>query len=67
MPAANDTRSRAPHLPPEEAIHLLRLLTFSGSHPHISDGHVLSPQRIVDVLLDGISAQPSTVRRNSPP
>ncbi|WP_248488771.1 TetR/AcrR family transcriptional regulator [Tsukamurella sp. PLM1] len=46
-------------VPPEEAIHLLRLLTFSGSHPHISDGHVLSPHRIVDVLLDGISAQPS--------
>ena len=53
---------------PEEAIHLLRLLTFSGSHPHISDGHVLSPQRIVDVLLDGISAQPTTpsAGRNSP-
>ncbi|MBS4100069.1 TetR/AcrR family transcriptional regulator [Tsukamurella paurometabola] len=56
-------------VPPEEAIHLLRLLTFSGSHPHISDGHLLSPRRIVDVLLDGISAQPTTesVRRNSPP
>ncbi|MCA0156344.1 TetR/AcrR family transcriptional regulator [Tsukamurella sp. M9C] len=55
-------------VPPEEAIHLLRLLTFSGSHPHISDGHVLSPQRIVDVLLDGISAQPTTpfAGRNSP-
>ncbi|MCS3782201.1 TetR/AcrR family transcriptional regulator [Tsukamurella ocularis] len=54
-------------VPPEEAIHLLRLLTFSGSHPHISDGHVLSPQRIVDVLLDGISAQPTTesAARNS--
>lgn len=54
-------------VPPEEVIHLLRLLTFSGSHPHISDGHVLSPQRIVDVLLDGISAQPTTesAARNS--
>lgn len=43
-------------VPPQEAIHLLRLLTFSGSHPHISHGHVLSPRTIVDVLLDGISA-----------
>lgn len=44
---------------PEEAIHLLRLLTFSGSHPHISEGAILAPQRIVDVLLDGISAHPA--------
>jgi AcrR family transcriptional regulator len=43
---------------PEEAIHLLRLLTFSGSHPHISEGAILAPHRIVDVLLDGISARP---------
>ncbi len=47
---------------PEEAIHLLRLLTFSGSHPHISEGAILSPQRIVDVLLDGISAQPGSAQ-----
>lgn len=44
-------------VPPEEAIHLLRLLTFSGSHPHISEGATLPPHRIVDVLLDGISAR----------
>ncbi|TWS25827.1 TetR/AcrR family transcriptional regulator [Tsukamurella sputi] len=43
-------------VPPEEAIHLLRLLTFSGSHPHISEGAILAPERIVDVLLDGIAA-----------
>jgi 5,10-methenyltetrahydromethanopterin hydrogenase len=43
-------------VPPEEAIHLLRLLTFSGSHPHISEGAILAPDRIVDVLLDGIAA-----------
>lgn len=43
-------------VPPEEAIHLLRLLTFSGSHPHISEGAILPPTRIVDVLLDGIAA-----------
>ncbi|WP_461165913.1 TetR/AcrR family transcriptional regulator [Tsukamurella serpentis] len=43
-------------VPPEEAAHLLRLLTFSGSHPRISQGQVLPPHRIVDVLLDGIAA-----------
>lgn len=46
-------------VPPDQAIHLLRLLTFSGSHPHISHGHVLSPRTVVDVLLDGISAAPA--------
>src|SRR3954469_18733737 len=25
-------------VPPEEFVHVLRLLTFAGSHPHISDG-----------------------------
>ncbi|KXO87707.1 hypothetical protein AXK56_14950 [Tsukamurella pulmonis] len=56
-------------VPPEEAIHLLRLLTFSGSHPHISEGAILAPHRIVDVLLDGIAAQPpsSSARRTSHP
>lgn len=49
-------------VPPEEAIHLLRLLTFSGSHPHISEGAILAPHHIVDVLLDGISAQPNPLR-----
>lgn len=38
---------------PEEAVHLLRLLTFSGSHPHISDRHILTPEQIVDTVLHG--------------
>lgn len=42
-----------------EALQLLRLLTFSGSHPRISEGNTLTAQRIVDVLLDGISAKPA--------
>ncbi|WP_019204279.1 TetR/AcrR family transcriptional regulator [Tsukamurella sp. 1534] len=46
-------------VPPDEAIHLIRLLTFSGSHPHISEGAILAPHRIVDVLLDGIAARPA--------
>lgn len=39
---------------PGELVHLMRLLTFSGTHPHLSDGRPLSPQTIVDTLLDGV-------------
>ena len=35
-------------------VHRLRLLTFAGSHPHISDGALLTPEEIVDTLLDGL-------------
>ncbi len=41
---------------PAELVRYLRLLTFSGSHPEIADGAPLSPQAIVDVLLDGVLA-----------
>ena len=33
---------------------MLRLLTFSGTHPHLSDGRLLTPDQIVDTLLDGV-------------
>ncbi|QBR92393.1 TetR/AcrR family transcriptional regulator [Nocardioides euryhalodurans] len=39
---------------PERALHVIRLLTFAGSHPGIADGRTLSPREIVDVLLDGL-------------
>lgn len=38
---------------PEELVHLLRLLTFSGTHPHLSDGRLLTPEQIVALVLDG--------------
>jgi AcrR family transcriptional regulator len=41
-------------LPPDEFVHRLRLLTFAGSHPHITDGHLLTPEQIVDTLLHGL-------------
>jgi AcrR family transcriptional regulator len=41
-------------VPPEEVVRLLRLLTFSGSHPHISDPRRLEPEEIVDVILHGV-------------
>jgi hypothetical protein len=40
-------------VPPEEVLQLLRLLTFSGSHPHIADQRILSAEQIVDVVLHG--------------
>lgn len=39
---------------PGELVHIMRLLTFSGTHPHLSDGRPLKPQQIVDTLLDGV-------------
>jgi AcrR family transcriptional regulator len=41
-------------LPLERVTDLVRLLTFSGSHPHISQQRPLSPEEIVDVILHGI-------------
>ena len=39
---------------PVQLVHMLRMLTFSGTHPHISDGHLLTPDEIVGTLLDGV-------------
>ncbi|HET6167231.1 MAG TPA: TetR/AcrR family transcriptional regulator [Marmoricola sp.] len=44
-------------IPPEEVVQLLRLLTFSGSHPHISDQRMLTAEQIVDVVLHGTLRQ----------
>ena len=41
-------------LPVDRVVHLVRLLTFSGSHPHISDQRPLSPEEIADVILHGV-------------
>ncbi len=39
---------------PAHLVQLVRLLTFSGTHPHISDGVTLTPDIIVSVVLDGV-------------
>jgi AcrR family transcriptional regulator len=39
---------------PRDFLHRLRLLTFAGSHPHITDGQLLTPEEIVDTLLHGL-------------
>jgi AcrR family transcriptional regulator len=38
----------------EELLHVIRLLTFSGSHYEIAHGELLSPEEIVSVVLDGV-------------
>jgi AcrR family transcriptional regulator len=40
-------------LPVDDFIHVLRLLTFAGSHDHIADGRLLTPDQIVDTVLHG--------------
>ncbi|HWH00035.1 MAG TPA: TetR/AcrR family transcriptional regulator, partial [Pilimelia sp.] len=39
--------------PVPEVVRIIRLLTFSGSHPLIADGKLLTPDEITDVLLHG--------------
>jgi AcrR family transcriptional regulator len=39
---------------PADLVHMLRLFTFSGTHPHLSEGRRLTPEQIVDTLLDGV-------------
>ncbi|HZC54062.1 MAG TPA: TetR/AcrR family transcriptional regulator [Mycobacterium sp.] len=47
--------------PVPQAARLLRLLTFCGSHPMITDGDLLSPEEIVSVLLDGVRRHPPEI------
>ncbi|HET7799135.1 MAG TPA: helix-turn-helix domain-containing protein [Humibacillus xanthopallidus] len=47
-------------VPAAELVHRLRLLTFSGSHPGIADGRVLTPEEIVDTVLFGLVCRPRT-------
>ena len=42
-----------------QLLHLIRLLTFSGSHEQIADGQLLTPDQIVDVVLHGVMKTPS--------
>ena len=41
-------------VPVDDFVHRLRLMTFAGSHPHISDGRLLTPVQIVDTILHGL-------------
>lgn len=47
--------------PVPEVVRVLRLLTFSASHPLISDGNTLGAAQIVSIALDGLlNAEPPT-------
>ena len=54
----------APHadelgVPVAQFVHITRLLTFSGSHPHLSDGRLLTTDEIVTTVLDGLRCKGS--------
>lgn len=40
--------------PPAEVARRIRLMTFSATHPLISEGHPLTAEEIVDFVLDGV-------------
>jgi AcrR family transcriptional regulator len=50
-------------VPAMELAHVLRLLVFSGTHPMISDGRLLTPEQIVTILLDGLGTPTTTEDR----
>ena len=57
-------RLLAPHrahftIAPREVMRYLRLLAFSGSNPHITDGRLLTATEIVTVGLNGTTNEPT--------
>ncbi len=61
MTALLQPDARAFRVPLTQVVRMLRLLTFSGTHPHISDDQPLTAEEIVDVILHG------TLRRSPRP
>jgi len=51
--------------PVPEVVRILRLLTFSGSHPLISDGRMLTADEITDVLLNGTLHQEAQLHHDA--
>lgn len=41
-------------MPPADVVNVVRLLTFSGSHPEMTQGQLLKPADIVGVVLHGV-------------
>ncbi|MGB3685002.1 MAG: TetR/AcrR family transcriptional regulator [Ornithinimicrobium sp.] len=52
-------------VPPEQLLRVLRMLTFSGSNPHISHGELLTPDDITGIVLDGALGTTSPARAES--
>jgi AcrR family transcriptional regulator len=52
-------------VPVGEFLHRFRLLIFAASHPHIADGHFLTPEQIVETVLHGLlRTQPAREKRD---
>jgi AcrR family transcriptional regulator len=51
---------------PLRAARLLRMMTFAGTHPRISDGHILTAAEVVAVVLDGIRVRPELEAPDEP-
>lgn len=51
---------------PAKLVNTLRLLTLGGSNTHMSDGDLMTPEEIVDIVLHGLAAEPAAKksRRN---
>ncbi|MEO8851631.1 MAG: TetR/AcrR family transcriptional regulator [Allobranchiibius sp.] len=45
-------------LPVDEFVHIVRLLSFAGSHHEIAHGRTLTPEQTVDILLFGALRRP---------
>jgi hypothetical protein len=58
MVALIEPDSGSLRVPPQQVARVLRLLTFAGSHPHITDHQLMTPEEIVDVVLDGVLVSP---------
>ena len=43
--------------PVEHFVHVTRLLTFAGSHPHVCDGRLLTTDEILTTVLDGLRSR----------
>ncbi|MDQ2755378.1 MAG: TetR/AcrR family transcriptional regulator [Actinomycetota bacterium] len=52
--------------PPGRLLHYVRLLTFAGSHQHLADGVLLTPDEIVDVLLTGVLVPDEPAAQETP-
>jgi AcrR family transcriptional regulator len=42
-------------LPVNEVVRMMRLIVFSGSHPVLTEGRLLTPDEIVTLVLDGVA------------
>jgi AcrR family transcriptional regulator len=47
--------------PVTEVARLLRLVMVSGSHPLIAEGHLLTPDEITTLVLDGVRRRPQPI------